>query len=108
MAIPAAHDEDNGPENDAGPGKVKPTEAGSMYSAGDVRIVVIDDDPAIGRLVQATLAGQEFNIQVVADPQRVKQTLHCDGKFSGLQRNFGRSLARVLEGSGAKALFSFG
>ena len=46
-----------------------------MYSAGDVRILVIDDDPAVGRIVQATLAGHEFLIETVSDPQLVEPTL---------------------------------
>ena len=55
--------------------KMKPIEGGRMYSAGDVRLLVIDDDPAIGRLVQATLAGHEFRIEVVNDSQLVEPTL---------------------------------
>jgi FixJ family two-component response regulator len=55
--------------------KAKPIATSSMYSAGEVRIVVIDDDPAIGRLVKATLAGQEFNIKTVSDPLRVAPVL---------------------------------
>ena len=55
--------------------KMRPLEGGRMYSAGDVRIVVIDDDPAIGRLVQATLAAHEFIIDVVNDPGEVETTL---------------------------------
>jgi CheY-like chemotaxis protein len=53
----------------------RPIESSRMYSAGDVRLLVIDDDPAIGRLVQATLAGQEFSIQVISDPNIVETTL---------------------------------
>ena len=37
--------------------------------------VVIDDDPAVGRLVQATLAGHEFSIEAVSDPRLVEPTL---------------------------------
>ena len=59
--------------------KMKPIEGGRMYSAGDVRIVVIDDDPAVGRLVQATLAGHEFSIDVVSDP---KKSNRCCGRCS--------------------------
>lgn len=55
--------------------RMKPIEGGRMYSAGDVRVVVIDDDPAIGRLVQATLAGHEFIIDVVSDPKEVEAAL---------------------------------
>ena len=54
---------------------MKPIEGGRMYSAGDVRIIVIDDDPAIGRLVEATLAGHEFNIHVVSESHKVEPAL---------------------------------
>lgn len=64
------------PEGDhAGKEKTKPTEAGGMYSAGEVRIVVIDDDPAIGRLVKATLANHKFNIRIVSDPPKIEPVL---------------------------------
>lgn len=53
-----------------------PIMGSGMYSAGDVRIVVIDDDPAIGRLVRATLDGHEFIIEVVSDPIKVAAVLH--------------------------------
>jgi len=59
----------------AEPEKMKPIEGGRMYSAGDVRLLVIDDDPAIGRLVQATLSGHEFIIDVVSDPKDVPEVL---------------------------------
>ena len=55
--------------------KMKPIEGGRMYSAGDVRLLVIDDDPAIGRLVEATLAGHEFNIEVISEPNLVEPAL---------------------------------
>jgi CheY-like chemotaxis protein len=55
--------------------KMKPIEGGRMYSSGDVRIVVVDDDPAIGRLIEATLAGHEFNITIVGDPAQVETAL---------------------------------
>lgn len=46
-----------------------------MYSAGDVRILVLDDDPAIGRLVQASLHDHDFAIDVVTQPDAVERTL---------------------------------
>jgi CheY-like chemotaxis protein len=55
--------------------KLKAIEGGRMYSAGDVRILVIDDDPAVGRLMQATLAGHEFIIETVSDPHEVEPAL---------------------------------
>jgi DNA-binding response OmpR family regulator len=64
------------PEDDnAGKEKTKPIETGCIYSAGEVRIVVIDDDPAIGRLVKATLADHKFNIRIVSDPPKVEPVL---------------------------------
>lgn len=53
----------------------KPADANRMYSAGDVRILVVDDDPAIGRLVQATLAGHEFIIESISDAADVEPAL---------------------------------
>ena len=57
------------------PEKMRALEGGRMYSAGDVNILVLDDDPAVGRLVQAMLAGHEFNIEAVSDPHLVATTL---------------------------------
>lgn len=61
--------------DDGGQDKTKPIEPGTMYSAGDVRVVVIDDDPAVGRLIEAALAGHEFEIEVISDPTKVESTL---------------------------------
>src|SRR5947208_6313097 len=73
---------DDGPDNEGtAHEKTKPIEGSRMYSSGDVHLVVIDDDPAVGRLVQATLEGNEFNLEIVSDPNKVepvlrKQTYH--------------------------------
>jgi DNA-binding NtrC family response regulator len=45
------------------------------YSAGDVRVLVLDDDPAIGRLIQATFADHDFRIDAVADPNLMENAL---------------------------------
>jgi len=45
------------------------------YSAGDVRVLVLDDDPAIGRLVQAAFADHDFRIEAVADPNLMENAL---------------------------------
>ncbi len=50
-------------------------EASRFHTAGDVRLLVIDDDPAIGRLVQAAFAGHDFQIDVVSDPTLVDAQL---------------------------------
>ena len=46
-----------------------------FFSAGDVRILVIDDDPTIGRLVQAAFASHDFTIDVVSDPEQIENGL---------------------------------
>ncbi len=50
---------------------------GRMYSAGDVRLLVLDDDPAIGRLVQAALQGHDFTIDVVTDPTQIEAQIRA-------------------------------
>jgi CheY-like chemotaxis protein len=50
-------------------------EASRFYCAGDVRMLVLDDDPAIGRLVQAAFAGHDFAIEVLSDPRNVDAQL---------------------------------
>lgn len=49
--------------------------AAKMYSAGDVRLLVVDDDPSIGRLVQAALAQHDFLIDTVSDPHQIENAL---------------------------------
>jgi DNA-binding response OmpR family regulator len=46
-----------------------------LHTAGEVRILVVDDDPAIGRLICAALAGNEFTVHVVSDPGQVEDRL---------------------------------
>src|SRR5437667_9979562 len=50
-------------------------EPSRFYSAGEVKILVIDDDPTIGRLVQAAFAAHDFCIDLVADPEQVEAAL---------------------------------
>lgn len=51
--------------------------ASKMLSAGDVRILVIDDDPQVGRLVQDALSQHDFSIELVSDPNLVESTLRA-------------------------------
>jgi len=50
-------------------------ETGRFYCAGDVHILVLDDDRAIGRLVQAAFAAHDFHIDVVSDPSLIETQL---------------------------------
>jgi CheY-like chemotaxis protein len=52
-----------------------PADSNHFYSAGEVRLLVIDDDPAIGRLIQAAFEGRDFRIDVVSDPAAVHAQL---------------------------------
>jgi DNA-binding response OmpR family regulator len=47
----------------------------SLYRSGEVRILVIDDDPAICRVIQASLAHDGFVVDAVSDPDRVEKQL---------------------------------
>jgi DNA-binding response OmpR family regulator len=53
----------------------EPAEEGRIYSAGDVRLLVLDDDPAIGRLIQAAFGDHDFRIDAVSDPNLMEATL---------------------------------
>jgi len=59
------------------PGTEEQLKSGRMYSAGDVRLLVLDDDPAIGRLVQAALAAHDFTIDVVTDPSQIESQIRA-------------------------------
>jgi len=62
---------EQGETSEPAPEAAKAAESSNMYSSGDVRVVVIDDDPLVGRLIQAALSGHEFRIDVINDPQQV-------------------------------------
>jgi len=62
------------------PAEVKPAEAlspaeGRMFSPSDVRLLVLDDDPAIGRLIQAALVNHPLHVDVVSDPTLMEKQL---------------------------------
>jgi CheY-like chemotaxis protein len=46
-----------------------------FYSPAEISILVVDDDPAIGRLVQAAFAPHEFHIDVVCEPSLIRECL---------------------------------
>jgi DNA-binding response OmpR family regulator len=50
-------------------------DAAKLHSSMEVRILVLDDDPAIGRLVQAALGGNGMTVEAVSDPARVEDQL---------------------------------
>ena len=46
-----------------------------LYQASEVRILVLDDDQAVCRVMQAALAPSEFKIDVVSDPSLIEEAL---------------------------------
>jgi CheY-like chemotaxis protein/DNA-binding XRE family transcriptional regulator len=62
-----------------GPGGEAPAAAwkgaAGLYCAGEVRILVLDDDTAVCRVVQAALAPAGFKVDVVSDPAEVEPAL---------------------------------
>jgi CheY-like chemotaxis protein len=53
---------------------------GGLYCAGEVRILALDDDPAVCRVMQAALAPHGFQFESVSDPTRMEAALHT-GKY---------------------------
>jgi DNA-binding response OmpR family regulator len=48
---------------------------GGLYQASEVRILVVDDDQAVCRVIQAALAPSEFKVEVVSDPVAIEGAL---------------------------------
>jgi CheY-like chemotaxis protein len=46
-----------------------------LQSSGDIRILILDDDPATCSVIQAALANRDFVIDAVSDPQLVESAL---------------------------------
>jgi CheY-like chemotaxis protein len=47
-----------------------------LQSSGDIRILIVDDDPATCSVIQAALANRDFQIDAVSDPMMVEPTLN--------------------------------
>jgi CheY-like chemotaxis protein len=68
-------------------------EQNGLYCAGEVRILVLDDDQAVCRVIQAALATNDFKVDAIFDPELMeaalrKQTYHIiilDYVIPGLQ-----------------------
>ncbi len=57
----------------ATPSRVWPRpQGGGLYCASEVRILVIDDDSSVCRVMQAALAVNDFKVETVSDPARAE------------------------------------
>jgi len=63
------------------PVAVNPSEEAAgqlLHSSSEVKILVVDDDAAIGRLIKAALAGHGFAIDAVSEPALLESQLRND------------------------------
>ncbi len=51
-------------------------EGNGLYCANEVRILVLDDDPSICRMVQAGLSSSAYKVDGISDPGQVREILH--------------------------------
>lgn len=56
-------------------GRPWPHEHNSLYRSSEVRILVLDDDAAVCRVIQAALAPNDFRVEVISDPTQVESAL---------------------------------
>src|ERR1700736_846417 len=52
-------------------------EPGSLLSVGEVRLLILDDDESVCRVIKAALAQTDFQVDVVSDPTRMKGQLQA-------------------------------
>ena len=52
-----------------------PAPLGELQSSGDIRLLVVDDDPSTCAVIQAALSNRDFQIDTVCDPMAVEAVL---------------------------------
>lgn len=52
-----------------------PAPISELQSSGEIRLLIIDDDPGTCAVIQAALANRDFTIDTVSDPSLVESTL---------------------------------
>src|SRR5262249_23370096 len=52
-----------------------PLECNGLYRSSEVRILVLDDDAAVCRVIQAALAPNDFRVEIVSDPAEMEAAL---------------------------------
>jgi CheY-like chemotaxis protein/DNA-binding XRE family transcriptional regulator len=59
----------------APPASARDKEESAWYCASDVRLLVLDDDPAVCRVIQSSLARNHFTVDAVSDPGQMEAAL---------------------------------
>jgi DNA-binding response OmpR family regulator len=52
-------------------------DANGLYCAGEVRILILDDDPSVCRVIEAALSSQDYKVDVVSDATRMEEALRA-------------------------------
>jgi DNA-binding response OmpR family regulator len=55
--------------------ELQPRASNHLYCAGEVRILIVDDDAAVCRVIQAALAQDGFTVDAVSDPGEIESRL---------------------------------
>jgi DNA-binding response OmpR family regulator len=58
-----------------------PSPLAELQSSGDIRILIVDDDPATCAVIQAALANRDFQIDTVSDPMLVESVLSRKNQY---------------------------
>ncbi len=58
-----------------------PSPLSELQSSGDIRILIVDDDPATCAVIQAALSNRDFQIETVSDPTLVESVLTRKSQF---------------------------
>ena len=58
-----------------------PAPLSELQSSGDIRILILDDEPATCAVIQAALASRDFVIETVSDPMMVEAVLNRKGQY---------------------------
>ncbi|MGL6076989.1 MAG: response regulator [Fimbriiglobus sp.] len=53
-----------------------PATLGELQSSGEIRLLIVDDDPATCAVIQAALSNRDFQIDTVSDPSLVESVLN--------------------------------
>jgi CheY-like chemotaxis protein len=52
-----------------------PADGNGLYRSGEVRILILDDDSSVCRVIQAALSANDFKIDVVSEPGSIEPAL---------------------------------
>jgi CheY-like chemotaxis protein len=58
-----------------------PAPISELQSSGEIRLLILDDDPATCAVIQAALANRDFTIDTVSDPTQVESVLNPRNKY---------------------------